>query len=114
MPRALQKSILELSKHPFGCRNYAGQYEVRLFVAQKQKLQKWRLTIHTGIIGFHKCLFNLPVLDNKRVSLAPFTTKDGGAVEGKAKSAGKFCGGITEETDLLGRLGFTCSFKVGA
>lgn len=68
--------------------------------SKKQKLQEWRLTIHTSIIGFHICFFNLPVLDNKRVSLAPITTKDGGAVEGKAKSAGKFCGGITEETDL--------------
>lgn len=113
-PRALQKHILELSEHSFGCRNYAGQYEVRIFVAKKQKLQEWRLTIHTGIIWFHICLFNLPVLDNKRVSLAPVTTKDGGAVEGKAKSAGKFCGGITKEADLLGRLGVTCSLKVGA
>lgn len=97
--------ILELSKHPFGCRNYAGQYQFQMFVAKDQKLHEQRLTIHTSIIGFHICFFNLPVLDNKRVSLAPVTTKYGGAVEGKAKSAGKFCGGITEETDLLGRLG---------
>lgn len=79
-----------------------------------QKLQEWRLTIHTGIIGFHICFFNLSVLDNKRVSLTPITTKDGGAIEGKAKSAGKFRGGIAEETDLLGRLEFTCALKVGA
>lgn len=85
-----------------------------MFVARQQKLQKWRLTIHTSIVGFHICLFDLPVLDNKRVTLAPITTKDGGTVEGKAKSAGKFCGGITEETDLRGILGFTCSLKVGA
>ncbi len=100
MPRAFQRHTLELSEHSFGCRNYAGQYQIQIFVAKKQKLQEWRLTIHTSIIGFHICFFNLPVLDNKRVSLAPITTKDGGAVEGKAKSAGKFCGGITEETDL--------------
>lgn len=114
VPRAFQKHILELSKHPFGCRNYAGQYQIPMFVAKKQRLQEWRLTIHASIIGFHICFFNLPVLDDKRVSLTPVTTKDGGAVEGKAKSAGKFCGGITEETDLLGRLGFTCELEVGA
>lgn len=102
-----------LSKHLFGCRNYAGQYHVRVSVTEKQKLQGWRQTIHTSVIGLHICFFNLPVLDNKRVSLTPVTTKYSGAVEGKTKSAGKFCGGITEETDLLGRLGFTCRVKWG-
>lgn len=67
--------------------------------------ERKQLTSEAGVIGLDKSLLDLPILDHKRVPLAPRPAKDGRAVKGQVERLGKLRRGVAEEADLRRRRG---------
>jgi hypothetical protein len=65
---------------------------------------RYQLTIETGVVGLHKGLFHLAVLDEQSIALTADVAEDGGAVEGQVKSLAEFGGRVTQKADLIGML----------
>lgn len=58
------------------------------------------LTVDTGVVGFHKSLLDLAILDQQSVPLAAVVTKDGGALEAQIQGLGELAARVTQEAYL--------------